>query len=247
MSTREKVLDRVRKALGRSQTGSAVVPPPSFDMTGIMPELAPDDYQTKFEAEWGKVSGSAYRVAEAGHLDAVFHKVLILAEKHPVMLSRNPLLSQLKIAERLEAIGASVTAWAGPAGAQGRQSLSDFNKSAFDARVGITGVEYVVAETGTLVLTSQTEGAQIASLSPPIHVALYRRDQLVGSLDEVFAKISVSRSGDQPSPGRSLVLITGTSRTADIEQILIRGVHGPREVHAILVEDSFRGVHGTGN
>ena len=80
----------------------------------------------------------------------------------------------------------------------------------------------------------------MASLAPPIHIALYRRHQIVGSLDEVLAKLPISTSPNKPSAHRSVVFITGTSRTADIEQILIRGVHGPREVHAILVENSCR-------
>ena len=98
----------------------------------------------------------------------------------------------------------------------------------------------MLAESGTLVLSSATEGVQVASLAPPVHVALYRRSQLVGSLDEVLAKLPISNSSGRSTAGRSVVFVTGTSRTADIEQILIRGVHGPREAHAILVEDSCR-------
>jgi L-lactate dehydrogenase complex protein LldG len=99
-------------------------------------------------------------------------------------------------------------------------------------------VEFALAETGSLVVTSLTEGAQLASLAPPVHVALYRRSQLVASLDEVLERLPVARHPDFALPGRSVVFITGTSRTADIEQILIRGVHGPGEVHAILVEEA---------
>jgi len=102
--------------------------------------------------------------------------------------------------------------------------------------VGITGVEFALAETGSLVLTSLTEGAQLTSLAQPVHVALYRRGQLVASLDEVLERLPVASHPDLTLPGRSVVFITGTSRTADIEQILIRGVHGPGELHAILVE-----------
>ena len=132
-----------------------------------------------------------------------FHKVLILAEKRPVMLSRNPLLSQLKIAERLEAIGASVTRGR-PRGARG---FSDFDKSAFDAKLAS---RYVVA-TGTLVLTRSLRKGPF--LSPPIHVALYRRDQLVGSLRRGFGQNMFSRS--ETNPAARLVLITGTSRTTN--------------------------------
>jgi len=237
MSARAEMLDRIRKALQRPPSGSTPAPLSAFDMAGILPPLNPHDYQAKFEAEWEKVSGIAHRVEESDHLDAIFQKILGSAESHALVLSRNPLLAELGVAKRLENAGRPVTTWSDRSAGRGTQILTEFSRSAFSAGAGITGVEYVVAETGTLVLSSATEGAQIASLAPPIHIALYRRSQLVGSLDEVFARSPLAVPGDQPSPSRSWVFITGTSRTADIEQILIRGVHGPRQVHAILVED----------
>jgi L-lactate dehydrogenase complex protein LldG len=205
-----------------------------------MPPLAPEDYLVKFETEWEKVAGVAYRVTNMDELEAVFEVILVLAETHTVALSRNPLLTELHIAERLTAINKFVTPWAPGPGDTGANLLSDFNKASFAAGAGITGVDFVLAESGTLVLSSATEGVQVASLAPPIHIALYRRSQLVGSLDDVLAKLPISNSQDRPTAGRSVVFVTGTSRTADIEQILIRGVHGPREAHAILVEDSCR-------
>jgi L-lactate utilization protein LutC len=205
-----------------------------------MPPLAPDDYQIKFEAEWGKVAGIAYCVSSMDELEAVFEKILVLAETHAVALSGNPLLTELGIADRLTALNKFVTSWAAHEGGLGTDALTDFNKASFAAGAGITGVDFVLAESGTLVLSSATEKVQVASLAPPIHIALYRRSQLVGSLDEVLARLPISNSQDRPTAGRSVVFITGTSRTADIEQILIRGVHGPREAHAILVEDSCR-------
>jgi L-lactate utilization protein LutC len=173
-------------------------------------------------------------------LVSVLQKILGLAETHAVTLSHNPLLAELRIAERLTALDKFVTSWTAVAGEVGTTSLVDFNKAGFGAGAGITGVDYVMAESGTLVLTSVTERVQVASLAPPIHIALYRRSQLVGSLDEVLARLPISSSPEQLTSGRSVVFVTGTSRTADIEQILIRGVHGPRQVHAILVEDSCR-------
>jgi L-lactate dehydrogenase complex protein LldG len=205
-----------------------------------MAPTVPEDYLTQFEAEWEKVGGIAYRVATMEELEAVFEKVLVLAETQAVALSGNPLLAELGIAGRLTKLDKFVTAWTIGAGGTGTQSLADFTKASFEAGSGITGVDFVLAESGTLVLSSATEGVQVASLAPPIHIALYRRSQLVGSLDEVLAKLPLSSSQGKAASGRSVVFITGTSRTADIEQILIRGVHGPREVHAILVEDCCR-------
>jgi L-lactate utilization protein LutC len=202
-----------------------------------MPSLAPQDYQAKFEAEWEKVAGVAYRAASIGELETILRQIMDQADSNAVVLSRNPLLVELHVAERLATLSKSVIFW-GAADVAETKSLSDFNKAAFAAGAGITGVDFVLAESGTLILSSATEGVQIASLAPPVHIALYRRSQLVGSLDEVLAKLPISNSPDQPTVGRSVVFVTGTSRTADIEQILIRGVHGPREAHAILVEDS---------
>jgi len=240
MTTREEMLERVRKALGRPKEGSATPHLSAFDPTGVMPPLAPEDYLAKFETEWEKVSGVAHRVTNMAELEEVLQKILALAESQEVILSRNPLLAELCIANRLSTLGKFVTPW--NAVCEGVETLfrPNFKKASFNAGVGITGVDYVLAETGTLVLSSATEGAQVASLAPPIHVALYRRSQLVGSLDEVLAKLQPSYPPGLASLGRSVVFVTGTSRTADIEQILIHGVHGPGEAHAILVEDSCR-------
>lgn len=240
MTTREEMLERVRKALERPQTGSVAAPSSTLDLTGVMPPLAPEEYQARFQAEWEKVAGVAHRAATIEELEAVLQKILAGSGTQAVVLSRNPLLTELRIADRLRAAGKLVTSWAGDSTGAATPSLAQFDGASFQAGVGITGVECVLAETGSLVLASVTEGAQIASLAPPVHVALYRRSQLVGSLDEVLARLPVSPVAGQISSGRSVVIVTGTSRTADIEQILIHGVHGPREAHAILVEESCR-------
>jgi len=242
MATREEMLNRVRKALGRTDSDSVIAPLPPPDFKGVMPPLAPEEYQAKFEAEWEKVAGIACRVAHLDELEAVFQKILARSETPAVALSGNPWLAELGIAQRLTAIDKLVTPWGGAEGGTGTPSLAEFNQASFAAGAGVTGVDYVLAESGTLVLSSLTERAQIASLAPPIHIALYRRNQLVGSLEEVLARLPISRTPDLATPARSVVFVTGTSRTADIEQILIRGVHGPREAYAILVEDSCRNL-----
>src|SRR5579872_1985693 len=100
MATREEMLSRVQKALGRP-TPASLPPLERFDYSGIMPLVQPEDYHAKFEAAWEKVSGASYRVTNMDELDAVFQVILAVAETHAVALSRNPLLAELRIADRL--------------------------------------------------------------------------------------------------------------------------------------------------
>jgi L-lactate dehydrogenase complex protein LldG len=95
-----------------------------------------------------------------------------------------------------------------------------------DADVGITGVRCAIAQTGTLVLTSEV--GRKASLLPMNHIALLRAAQLVPTMAEAFETYM-----DIPT---AWVQATGPSRTADIEQTLEIGVHGPGVVHVILIQ-----------
>jgi len=96
--------------------------------------------------------------------------------------------------------------------------------------VGVTGADAAIAESGTIVLLSGPGRPRLASLLPPVHVAVLREDRLYASLPDLLA--ARPRLSDE---GSNLVLITGPSRTADIEMTLTRGVHGPAEVHVVLV------------
>ncbi|HLK20592.1 MAG TPA: lactate utilization protein [Bryobacteraceae bacterium] len=100
------------------------------------------------------------------------------------------------------------------------------------ADVGITSADYALAETGTLVMLSSAQEARMISLLPPAHIAVFPRSRLLVNLDELL--LELPNPAEQTS---SMVLITGPSRTADIEQILVRGVHGPGEIFAVIVED----------
>ena len=246
MARHEEIIQQIRKALGRPPHGSSVrgesALPPASPLAGVLPTIPPEELLPKFEAELAKVAGMAHRATHRQELEEILRTILFQAKAQNVVLSRNPLLAELNLEPLLRAWGIVISVWPG-LGAKDAPvaedvSLRVFEKASFAAAVGITGVDFALAETGSLIVTSATEGAQLASLAPPVHVALYRRSQLVASLDEVLERLSVARAPEQAAPGRSVVFITGTSRTADIEQILIRGVHGPGEVHAILVEEA---------
>lgn len=96
--------------------------------------------------------------------------------------------------------------------------------------VGLTGAHAAIAESGSIVLASGPGRGRLASLLTPIHIAILRRDRILRTLEDFFAQ-----RPDVPTLGSNCVIITGPSRTADIEMTLSRGVHGPREIHVIIV------------
>jgi L-lactate dehydrogenase complex protein LldG len=92
---------------------------------------------------------------------------------------------------------------------------------------GISTALYGLADTGSVVLSSSVE-PRTQSLLPDVHVTLLREDLILPGLDELFAALG----DDLPS---ALAIVSGPSRSADIEQKLAVGVHGPREVHVVLL------------
>jgi L-lactate utilization protein LutC len=112
-------------------------------------------------------------------------------------------------------------------GIVGREELT---RACTTVDFGITSADYALADTGSLVMIASPENARLISLLPPVHIAIVPADRILTGLDELYTLIP--RPADQTS---SMVFITGPSRTADIEQILVRGVHGPGEVHVVIV------------
>jgi L-lactate dehydrogenase complex protein LldG len=238
VSSRDEMLGLIRNILKTQEkagpeAGRRTLPPP---LEGVMPPIPPEELADRFEAELQSLGCNSYRASTLSGLEEKLCSILEQIQAESVVLSRNPILNQLQIGKMLDGRGKRVVLW--PADTAEEPASSSFRDECFTAGAGITGVDFALAETGSLVLTSFTEGSQLASLAPAVHIALYRRSQIRASLDEVLQNLPVSRDPNRPSPTRSLVFVTGPSRTADIEQILIRGVHGPRSVHAILVEDS---------
>lgn len=103
----------------------------------------------------------------------------------------------------------------------------------FAAEVAITGVAAAVAETGSIVCETGAGRSRSASLLPPVHVALVGRSQIVPDVYDYYA--ALAERAEQPS---SSCLITGPSKTADIEGVLVTGVHGPRLAYIFVVEDA---------
>ncbi len=96
--------------------------------------------------------------------------------------------------------------------------------------LGVTGADAALADSGAIVLASGPGRGRLASLLPPVHIAIVKRDRMFASLPALLAA-----RPDLVVAGSNLVAIAGPSRTADIEMTLTHGVHGPKHVHVILI------------
>jgi L-lactate dehydrogenase complex protein LldG len=93
---------------------------------------------------------------------------------------------------------------------------------------GVSEARYGLADTGSVVLAASPEEPRSRHLLPDVHVSLLAANRILPGLDELFAAVGENL----PS---ALTIVTGPSRSADIEQRLVVGVHGPGEVHVVIV------------
>jgi L-lactate dehydrogenase complex protein LldG len=187
----------------------------------------PDDWAVEFTAQLTAVGGYVYPVKDAVTARLQLRDILETLRQNghelaTAVLTNHPILHDLELDALLPRLG--VEAFHAP----------DPSFHMQDADLGLTGVEYAVAASGTIVVAASPIHPRSASLLPLIHVAVVRRDQLLPDLAALADRIR------QDYPERlssGLALITGPSRTADIEQTLSIGVHGPGELHVLLLGD----------
>jgi L-lactate dehydrogenase complex protein LldG len=105
-----------------------------------------------------------------------------------------------------------------------------------NTEVAITGCEYLVADLGSVIVSSAQSGSRKVFVYPPVHVVIASSSQLVETLEEGY-DLTVSKYGDNlPS---LISVITGPSRTADIEKTLVLGAHGPKKLHIYILDLFF--------
>ncbi len=159
----------------------------------------------------------------------------------PVWLSEGPKQGLLEqFTKALEALAGKVTVVKSAQEAEsaidkllnGRTFLRELGPGIATVDVGITSADYALADTGSLVIFSKE--SRLLSLLPPCHIAVIESSRIVPSLDDVFRLHPLP--GDEAS---AMVVITGPSRTADIEMRLVRGVHGPGEIHVVIIDVTY--------
>lgn len=227
-SARDVFLRRVQEALqAGNRPGDAAEIPPRGD---VGYQGAGPDPVARFRDELTTAGGQAHLVADDA---SAVQKVLELVQAkaaRKALLGHGGFIDKLGLAERLAAIGVEAIS-------AGNVTPESSREPFFAADIGITGVDYLIAETGSVVLLARPGEPRSCSLLPPFHVAVAHRDQIVPDLFDLFARL-----GAKPAEGALRVkmpscvsVITGPSKTGDIELKLVTGVHGPGEIHVVVV------------
>lgn len=208
---REAILGRVRTALGRKPQQRGDAPPePRLDVTRLDDAEKIRRFRSALEALAGQVTELAAPADVPKALGAILNGSTAVASNHPFLAACGvPSLPNVQ---------------------SGITDPEAWRTACATANAGITSAHALLAETGTIVLIPSPEEPRLASLLPPLHIAVVPRRRMLASLDELL--LMMPRPLDNSS---GMIFITGPSRTGDIEQILVRGVHGPGRVHVLIV------------
>ena len=185
-------------------------------------ESAPiEDPPARFLEELEAVGGHGRRVESLK--EARGYVVSLAREQDAKLLVRWDVeeLEKLGVDEPLEEAGVEVAIW---------RDLEDFREVAAEANIGLSTAEWAIAETGSLVLASGPERGRTVTLLPQTYVAVIPTERVLGTVPEAIEKYA--GIGGLPA---NVCFHTGPSRSGDIEMSLAIGVHGPGDVHVILV------------
>ena len=233
-----RVAEEVKKTAGHFTAATAPRP--------ARPAEAAEVIRRQMAERWPEALGRFREEFE--RVAGVFHRVRSAAEVPDVILA----IAQSKSAREIVAWDAAelgvdlepalarsgLPVMAAAAGQVSEAARVRHREEAARADLGVTGADLVLAETGTMILLSGAGRPRSTSLLPATHVAVFDRRRLVESLEQVGVMLeALHADADRAMSGAMINFITGPSRTADIELTLTRGVHGPKEVHAVFVDE----------
>jgi L-lactate dehydrogenase complex protein LldG len=218
VDARTEILARVRAAQ-RS-------PEPRLPAAAAAEAAAAEDPVAQFESELRGLTATLHRADSAGGAALAAAQILSACGARRVVAWNTAAVRALSGSDAVRALDLH---WIFPEPADdgGRAA---WRRAAIEADVGVTEADFALADTGTLVVRAGGDQPALASLLPSVHIALVARDRLLPNLDALLTAL-----GTPPALGTALTLITGPSRTADIEKKIVLGVHGPEALHVILL------------
>jgi L-lactate dehydrogenase complex protein LldG len=220
MSERGKIFARIREALSiPAQPHGAVGLPTSTDHRRVMPATGTtiDEQFSLFTRNAAELRADFKLLADVAEVSAQL-RAISQAEKWQRVATHDGELSRAAA----ESLGLPV---AYVEGGVPKEELARCD-------VGVTECDALVAQTGSVLVTSRSSGGRALSCLPPHHVVIARRDQMVPDLPAAITLLKEKYRGAFPS---MISFITGPSRTGDIERILVLGAHGPKRLTILCV------------
>lgn len=211
------IIGNIRKSLGRGKLPDETRSRLRARMAESEQGIRPDFDQGLLERFLDKLERAAGTVTRVGSLDAVPEAVRAYLEEH--QLRPNVVISRDEVMEHI--------GWPESWRIEGRPAGGDDH-------VSVTGAYVAIAETGTVAFLSGPGRPTTLNFLPDDHIVVIRADQIVSHLEDLW---TLMRKRGEEMP-RTVNLITGPSRTADVEQTIQLGAHGPRRFHVVLVDAS---------
>ena len=228
---RARILGRIRRGLKRDALPDSVAAALLERLKAHPRNLVPERGRTPrerrvdvFIAELEKEDGTVARAASEAEIPALIAEYL--AQRNlpaELRVAPDPLLQRLPWSDR-------------------PMLRVAFGRAAPTDPVSVTPCFAAVAETGTMLMLSGPEHPTTLNILPDTHIVVLRASRIVGAYEDAFDLIRSDGGGRGDAPTafmpRNVMMVTGPSRSADIEQTLELGAHGPRRLHVILLEDA---------
>lgn len=222
MADRTEFLQSIRHRTQTGQYKPTKAPDVAWTPTGAPRESEPiQDPPARFLEELEVLGGHGERVE--GYEEAGKYVLSLVEERESELLVRWDVeeLERLGVDDPLKEAGVEVVVW---------RELEDFREVASEADIGLSTAEWAIAETGSLVIEGGPAKGRSVTLLPPVHVAVVSVDRVLATVPDAIEKYAAD--GGIPA---NLTFHTGPSKSGDIEMTLAVGVHGPGEVHVVLV------------
>lgn len=226
--SREAFLQRVREA---ARAGSAY----RVHVAEVGGQVgycgAGDDLPARLAAEVEAVGGKPRLVDDWPEARSSLEALLDLYSPSPALCWKHPVLEKLGLASLLAARGTAQLDY------DSLSHLEPFERRnrMLAAEIGISSARWAIAETGTLAMASGPGTERVASLLPPVHIAIVAADQILPDLFDLFEKMQSTAEKSPIDMPSNWTLITGPSKTGDLELKLTTGVHGPGTWHVIII------------
>jgi L-lactate dehydrogenase complex protein LldG len=233
--SRAEILGKIRRALVKPRAahhhGHS---PATSDLSKLFASVGSrDGLVEKFRKEFELVSGEFHYCDSGAAVIQTLTQLIQSSASSRVAISEHPICTRLSVAASLQAQLPGVNLLLEDIESENAFNRTRLRNSMAQVQLSITGAEYLIAESGTIVSVAGAQASRQISLLPSIHVILATPQQIFPNMAELF--LEIQRKHGTKLPGSTLTCITGPSRTADIEKVLIKGVHGPMRLVLIMV------------